>query len=243
MTIRIACARSLVVFVVGAMVSLGFAPIAMASQDEADGVRASLEAAGVDTDSLPEDLIERVNERTDEMIEAGVVSEEAFERIVELRDSGELDARIAERIDHKREERKDHRETLVDRLAEAGVDVGEGQSVRAALSEAGYDKAAAKDLMKSLRPDRGDDDVSESDEVDKVIDSALKREKRSGGGENRGRDEEAKERNEREKDGPREGLGPRDENSEDESEGDAGSEEHDHGEEEGTEADFTEGSD
>jgi hypothetical protein len=172
------------VVAVGASAALMLVAAGGASAQEAssdDPVVAALVAAGADADQLTADLTARVNERIDKAIEAGALTEEEIAYVEEIRDSGELEARIAERVETSKAEREARRAAVVERLAEAGVTIAEGQTVRDALIEAGFTKDEAKDLMREIRPERPskDDDVESERTIAERIDRLIERVVRS----------------------------------------------------------------
>ena len=153
---------------------------AVDSEDPAGDIAAVLEAGGLDPASIPAELLERVNERLDKAIESGNLTEEEIAAIEDLRQSGQLEEAIAQRIETKREERSAKRQAIVERLAQAGIVVEDGQSIREALDQAGFERDEIRDLMKSIRPDHDDDgEADETDDdrtaVERIIDSALDR--------------------------------------------------------------------
>jgi len=175
----------------GATAALLLLGAAGASADQSapspDSVVAALVAGGADADRLTDELTARVNERIDRAIEAGVLTEEEVARVEELRDSGELADRVADRVAAKKKTRAEHRRAVVERLAEAGIEIAEGQSVREALDEAGFDRDEISELMKRIRPHL-DGDEREVDEAGRSIDDLIDRVVRDNGSDRAGDD-------------------------------------------------------
>jgi hypothetical protein len=130
---------------------------------------AALEAAGLSPEQIDDALAARIEERLMRLVEEGVIDEqqleEKLERVEELRASGELAETVKARIEEHRARQEERRQAIVDRLAELGIEVPEGSSLRDVLAEHGL---SPRDLAPGRpdRPGRSEDDHGQDDEAD-----------------------------------------------------------------------------
>ncbi|MFT7646210.1 MAG: hypothetical protein ACI8Y4_000944 [Candidatus Poriferisodalaceae bacterium] len=173
--------------IIGAAISLPLlfgspasADIAGATPLDASTI-AALDAAGLDTSTLDQAVLDKVNERLDKAIEAGLLTEEDVARVQELRETGELAELVSARVEEAANRRQRTRQAVVERLGDAGIVVEEGQPVGHALRESGFDRSEIAELMKSIRPERGNrsdnaDEATIDERINSLIGDVIERE-------------------------------------------------------------------
>lgn len=119
--------------------------------DDAQVIIDALTAAGVPPELIDEDFHQRVRALVRELVEDGVIEQEAIGELREVVREGRLSDVVEDRVDRGRERRESYRETAEQILSELGVELAEGQSAREALRDAGYDNDEMRDLLPGRR--------------------------------------------------------------------------------------------
>lgn len=134
-------------------------------QNLADLVRRVLYELGLEpevVESIVDDLLDGVTDRINDMVDAGIVSEDQVDTLAELVDEGGFDEVVPDRVEQTRERRDAFRSAAEDLLAELGIDVPDGASIREVLADNDLSREDFAELLEDAgfeppaRPERPD---------------------------------------------------------------------------------------